>query len=272
MGLSSTDFEPWLTRWRLEPDGAPFQTAYTKSRLLPVRRDGLPAILKIAVGPEETRGAAVMAWWAGEGAARVLAHQGAVLLLERLEGPRSLAEMARSGRDDEASRILCAVGKRLHAPRPGPPPPDLVPLRPWLRALPGAAVQGGVVAAAAQLCEALLALDEEPSVLHGDLHHGNVLDAGARGWIAIDPKGIFGPRAYDYANILCNPDPETALAPGRLTRQADVVAEAAGLPRRRLLEWLFVHAAIAGVWCAQDGFDPRPAMDIAGMAQAALNA
>jgi streptomycin 6-kinase len=49
-----------------------------------------------------------------------------------------------------------------------------------------------------------------------------------------------------------------------------VVAEAARLPPRRLLQWLLVHAAIAGVWCEQDGFDPRPAQEIARMARAAL--
>ena len=30
-------------------------------------------MLKIATAPEEERGAAVLAWWGGEGAARVLA-------------------------------------------------------------------------------------------------------------------------------------------------------------------------------------------------------
>lgn len=30
--------------------------------------------------------------------------------------------------------------------------------------------------------------------LHGDLHHGNVLDFGASGWLAIDPKGLKGER------------------------------------------------------------------------------
>ena len=34
---------------------------------------------------------------------------------------------------------------------------------------------------------------EEPDyLLHGDLHHGNILFDDARGWIAIDPKGLVG--------------------------------------------------------------------------------
>jgi streptomycin 6-kinase len=267
----STAFAPWLTAWRLTPDGAPFRTGYAGNWLLPVRQDGRAAILKLASHPEEQRGARLMVWWAGQGAAQVLAREGDALLLERLEGPRSLVEMARGGADDTASRILCAVADRLHASRPGPPPADLLPLPMWLRALKSAAdAHGPAVRQAAVLFDQLMALDEPPAVLHGDLHHANVLDGGPRGWLAIDPKGITGPRGYDYANILCNPDAETALAPGRLDRQVAVVGEAAGLAPQRLLQWLLVHAAVAGVWCVQDGFDPSAAFALADLAAARL--
>ena len=53
------------------------------------------------------------------------------------------------------------------------------------------------------------------SVLAPVCYYGNVLDfagagagAGAgsgSGWLAIDPKHIIGDRAFDFANILCNP-------------------------------------------------------------------
>jgi streptomycin 6-kinase len=58
-----------------------------------------------------------MLWWNGEGAARVLAHDSYALLMERAMGEASLVEMARNGRDDQASCILCAVAMTLHAPR-----------------------------------------------------------------------------------------------------------------------------------------------------------
>lgn len=273
MPPTTTAFEPWLARWGLTPDGEPFETGYSKSLLLPVRRNGVAAMLKLAADAEERRGAMQMAWWAGEGAAPVLAHEDAALLMVRLEGPLSLAAMARSGRDDEASRILCAVADRLHAPRPGGPPEGLVPLERWFRALePAAAAHGGVLAAAHEIAKALFAAPREPCVLHGDLHHANVLDGGTLGWLAIDPKGIFGERAYDYANILCNPDGPTAIAPGRLARQAAVVAEAARLPLREVLAWTHAHAGISAAWCIADGFDPAPALATAEIARSVLAA
>ena len=66
-------FENYLDRWRLDPDGEPIMT--TTSRLLPVRRDGVPAMLKVATEPEERRGADTMTWWDGNGAAHVLTHE-----------------------------------------------------------------------------------------------------------------------------------------------------------------------------------------------------
>jgi len=87
----------------------------------------------------------------------------------------------------------------------------------------------------------LLATPRDVAALHGDIHHDNILDFGARGRLAIAPKGLLGERGFDYANIFCNPK-ETAAAPGRLSRQASTVAEASGLERVRLLQWILAYA------------------------------
>jgi streptomycin 6-kinase len=42
-------------------------------------------------------------------------------------------------------------------------------------------------------------------VLHGDIHHDNVLDFGARGRLAIDPKGLLGERGFEFAIFLPTP-------------------------------------------------------------------
>jgi len=228
-------FDDYIARWGLAPDGNPITTC--TSRLLPVRCAGAPAMLKVALAAEERRGAQVMEWWGGDGAARVLARAGDALLLERAIGGAALIEMARGGRDDEASRVICHVAARLHAPR-SRPPDALVPLARWFAELePAGARYGGLLAHAAATARELLSTARDVAVLHGDLHHGNVLDGGgARGWVAIDPKGLVGERCFDFANIFCNPDLETATAPARLARQANTVAAAARLDRRKLLQ------------------------------------
>jgi streptomycin 6-kinase len=263
-------FDAYLGRWGLTADGAPIVTP--SSSLLPVRRDGVPAMLKVARAAEERAGAGLMVWWDGEGAARVLEHVGDALLMERATGGTSLAAMARDGRDDEASRILVAAAAGLHAPR-GRPPPELVPLARWFRGLePAARAHGGILARAAATARELLAAPRDVTVLHGDLHHFNVLDFGARGWLAVDPKGLVGERGFDFANLFCNPDPGTAAAPGRLARQAHVVAAAAGLERGRLLQWVLAYAGLSAAWSLEDGDPPGAALAVAELAAVELEA
>ncbi|MBA3414879.1 MAG: 3'-kinase, partial [Chloroflexia bacterium] len=131
---------------------------------------------------------------------------------------------------------------------------------------------GGVLIQSAATARGLLAAPREVGVLHGDLHHGNVLDGGPRGWLAIDPKRLLGERTFDFANIFCNPDLETATAPGRLARQAAVVAAAAGLERERLLRWVLAYAGLSAAWTLGDGDHPEIALAVAEIAAAALGA
>jgi streptomycin 6-kinase len=270
--MVNAEFEPWFTRWRLVADGTAFGTKYG-NRLLPVRFQGAPAILKISVGEEERKGAALMSWYGGEGAAKVLAHEDPALLLERAGCKQSLATMSRDGRDDEATRILCATAARLHAPREQPSPKTLVPLPIWFRQLaPAAALHGGIFAKSDAAARELLAEPRDIVVLHGDFHHDNVLDGGARGWLAIDPKGLVGERDFEFANLVRNPDVATALSPGRLQRQARIASEEAGLEFRRLLKWILAYAGIGAVWSMESGHDPKPGMQIAEIAAAELQA
>jgi len=243
----------WIQRWSLVPDGGAFSTPYTRSLLLPVRRDGRPAILKVAGGPEEARGAALMAWWAGEGAASVLAREDDAILLARAEDPEALPRLAFEGRDDAAIAILCSTAEALHRPRMEAPP-ELVPLDRWFRSLRHAAVGGGTFARAWDIAEALLAAPRDPVVLHGDLTHANVLDFGANGWRAIDPKGLLGERGYDFANIFRSPT-LTMITPELTGRRLDLIARLAALDRERLRHWVIAHGALSAAWTVRAGYD-----------------
>jgi streptomycin 6-kinase len=260
--------DAYRARWHLVPDGAPMVTR--TSHLLPVRQGGVAAMLKVATDDDERRGNRFMAWWAGDGAAAVLAEDGDAVLLERLEGEGALASMARGGADDEASRIIVSVAARLHAPRGAPSPPT-IPLSLWFEDLYRAAERhGGLFASAAEIARALLSEPLDVTVLHGDIHHFNILHSPARGWLAIDPKGVVGERAYDFANLFCNPDAATAAAPGRLSRQLAIVAAAARLDRRRLLQWVLAHAGLSAAWLLEDGAVPDARLAMAALAAAEL--
>ena len=262
-------FDKYLKQWELTIDGEAFVSL--NGNLLPVRQRGLPAMLKISQEPEEQAGNQLMAWWGGDGAAPVLAHDGGALLMERAQGAASLVQMVKCGQDDEATRILCAVAVRLHVPR-AKPIPELVPLVQWFEALWSmAATHGGILEHCARAASELLADPRDVAVLHGDIHHGNVLDFGQSGWLAIDPKGLYGERGFDYANILCNPDDASALAPGCFARRIALIAGASNIDRRRLLQWVLAWAGLSATWMLEDGAEPDSRLEVARLAASALN-
>ncbi|NVZ18562.1 aminoglycoside phosphotransferase family protein [Pseudomonas costantinii] len=264
-------FDRYLQAWKLSVDGDPIVTP--GSHLLPVRWQGIPAMLKIAHTSEEQLGGRLMSWWEGDGAARVFAHDDTAVLMERATGLGSLMRMALNGQDDEASLIACVTVARLHAPRLSPAPQGLLCLEDWFQSLwTAAGREGGVLLDCAAMARTLLAAQQDIVVLHGDVHHENILDFGPRGWLAIDPKRVMGERGYDYANLICNPDLPTCNDPVRFNRQVGVIAQAAGLSRPRLLQWVLAHAGLSAAWFLEDGERQRADVDleVARLAQQAL--
>jgi streptomycin 6-kinase len=191
--------------------------------------------------------------------------------MERAEHGPSLADVARNGEDDEASRIICSVVAKLHQARRRPPC-ALPPLMEWFEPLRRASQsEGGILHSAATTASKLLANQHGAVVLHGDMHHDNVLNFGSRGWLAIDPKGLVGERYFDYANIFCNPDDQTATTPGRLARQIRVVADTAGLESKRLQQWVLAWAGLSAAFLLDDGRPPHTALGVAEIAAVELS-
>ncbi|UQO37612.1 aminoglycoside phosphotransferase family protein [Burkholderia cepacia] len=262
-------FDRYLALWGLVPDGGPILTA--SGGLLPVLWQARPAMLKVATCDEERRGNALMTWWNGHGAAQVWLHDSDAILLERARPAPSLAQLSASGHDDDTMRIACGVVARLHAHR-APEPVSVVPLRDWFRSLLSDDVGNDVLHRSATIARELLAgppVDEV--VLHGDIHHDNILHFGDRGWLAIDPKGLRGDRAFDYANLFCNPAHEIAADPARFTQRVVCVAEAARLDRRRLLQWILAWAGLSAVWLMEDDLPPDTRLQVARLAAIALD-
>jgi len=248
-------FKPYLARWRLSADGSPIRTE--NSTLLPVRRGATPAMLKVARHEEEIRGNRLMSWWAGEGAAPVLAQAHNALLMARADAEPSLEILATGDGDAEATRILCRAAGRLHR-RKAPFHPDTTELRHWFRALDQAEARaGGVIAVAASTARRLLNHQGQIVSLHGDIHHRNVLHFGTGGWRAIDPKGLIGEAAFDYVNILRNPDAAAAAHQDRFRARVATICEETGIPPARLIDWAISFFGLSAAWSMEEGEDCR---------------
>jgi streptomycin 6-kinase len=118
--------------------------------------------------------------------------------------------------------------------------------------------QKSLVEAAENIYDELLGSASEDVLLHGDLHHWNILSAEREPWLAIDPKGVIGERAYEVGAWLRNPfphilrfeDPQAIIV--RRVRQFN---KALGFNEERLLGWGLAQAVLAGWWSFEEHDD-----------------
>ena len=223
------------------------------------RADGTPCVLKVSRHVDETTNEiAALRIWNGDGAARLLEADPAIgaLLIERLEPGTMLVEVAEID-DDAATLIAASILHQLW--RPAPKPNGLRVLDSWCDAYDRnrvALARGdrGFPAAIFQRADALrrdlLASTDVPTVLHGDLHHYNVLRARRAPWLAIDPKGLLGDRHFDVCQFFRNPG-EVPTTVNR--RRLDIFCAELGLDRQRTKDWCFVHAILDACWSYEDG-------------------
>lgn len=224
--------------------------------------DGTPAILKAAPpNIELTSEIAALRHYAGQGAARLLEADDSLgaLLLERIAPGEMLADLAVHD-DAAATDIAAEVMARLWQT-----PPDHHPfltVADWGRAFAryrtrwgsSGPVDAAVIDRADALFHHLAATQTDLVVLHGDLHHDNILSAGD-GWQAIDPKGIVGEPAYEVGALLRNPGQIVDRHPdlAALTRaRVDRLCARLSLDRQRVLAWSDAQLVLSAVWLIED--------------------
>lgn len=235
-------------------------------------------ILKLGVPQRELSSEiAALRLYNGRGACRLLdadAGRG-MLLLEHLHPGHALATLEH---DDRATQIAAEVMKNLwessndlakvsaEAGSGEVAISKFIQLRDWFDGFQRLRMRfnGGtgplperLVETAESLSRELILENKDESLLHGDFHHFNLL-ASARGWLAIDPKGVIGPRGYEAGPFLINPagrflnegDPAT-----RAGRRIAILSESLGMERERIRNWGFCHAVLSAWWSIEDN-DP----------------
>ena len=227
-----------------------------------IQADGTEAVLKVGV-PTAALTAEIEALrlFDGRGSVRLLDADPdwGVLLLEQLVPGMPLADLPD---DDQATTIAAQVMRQLWRPLPTahrfPSVADWAKGLGTLRGRYGGAT-GPLPAALVDQAEALFAeligSMREPVLLHGDLHHDNILAAERQPWLAIDPKGLVGEPEYEVGALLRNPMPGLLAMPHVdrvLARRLDILSETLGFDRERLRAWGLAQAVLAAWWSIED--------------------
>ena len=259
--------DPWLrrvpaflrelsARWELTL-GDPF-TGGVIGYTVPAARgaDAEPVVLKLSYPDgwfaDETRAIGEIG---GDGMVRLLDHDpGGAQLLERAEPGSSLLDE----RDEtEGNEIAVGVLHRLWRPASGAFVTVAEEATRWADSMPlrhveqMAPFERPILELAMETIRDLVATQGEAVLLHGDLHHGNILAAEREPWLAIDPKPLVGEREFDITallrdrreEVLADPDPHA-----RLQRRFDRLCELFDCDRRRLRDWSFAILVDYALW------------------------
>jgi len=198
-----------------------------------------------------------------------------VMLLERLKPGSMLVTL----KDDiEATSIAASVMRRIRRPVPSDQPfptvADWVNNMGRLRSCFGGGTgpfPAKLVEEAESLFSDLISSMGEPVVLHGDLHHFNILAATREPWLAIDPQGVVGEAEYETGALLRNPTPDMYGWPNLdqlFARRMDQLAEELGFDRQRIRAWAVAQAVLSVWWYFEDTCETasnewKPAMQLA---------
>jgi streptomycin 6-kinase len=227
------------------------------------RSDGKSVVLKVGVpNPELQTETNALRIFNGRGAVRLLeADPGlGALLLERLDPGEAIVHLSN---DEQATSVASHVMLKLH--EASPENGEFPTVADWAKGLDRLRSQfdGGTGPFPMRLIEfaeassrELLSTMDEPKLLHGDLHHWNILSAQRSPWLAIDPKGVIGEPAYETGAWLRNPFPELLEwpNPGKvIARRADQFSMELDFDRERILGWGAYQAVLAAWWSYEDG-------------------
>lgn len=264
-------------RWSLTL-GEPYTALSYNFVTRATRANGMPVVLKVGFPEDKEFGmeAEALRLCDGHGMVRLLdaSPDDATLLLERLEPGTLLATLED---DDQATVIAARVMRQLWR---RPPEHHTFPtIARWALGLarhrarfggPGP-IPPALFDQAVALYRDLGASMAAPVLLHGDLHHFNILSATREPWLAIDPKGLVGEPAYETGALLRNPWPQVLSRPNLdrvLARRIALLAGELAIDRARIHGWALAQAVLSACWTLEDEDDAYRAEYPIAIAQA----
>lgn len=259
-------------RWSLTV-GRPFENLSYNLVLPAELPDDKEVVLKLGVpGSELTTEAAALDLFQGAGAVRLLAHDAprGILLMEHAFPGTPVYKLQS---ESEATRTAAKLMQEVW--RPPPANHGFPSLVIWFQAFTRLKDRfaGGSGPFEARLIDevertfsTLQASAERSLILHGDLHHANILFSEERGWLAIDPKGICGDPGYEVGSFMLNrlPVEGSELAIVEVLKQRlSIFSEGLKIDESRLAQWSFCHAVLSALWDFEESADWRPTMKLA---------
>lgn len=253
-----THVQTYLIKWNLIMEGPVENLSYNYVARVTDSK-GTPLILKLGVPNFDCRNEMrTLQAYDGKGCAKLLNSdpENGVMLLERVAPGTMLAE-----EKDEALVIQSYLKVWNDIRRPLPSGGETPSIKNWFAGLNNYrsvySNGGGPISYEhLQLAEECFQYIHDTSagaeLLHGDLHHENILYSDASGWMAIDPKGVAGDPYFDFVSFLINQLQTKEDPKGLLKFRVDAISQKLELDRIRLLKAAVALATLYACWGIED--------------------
>ena len=226
-----------------------------------------PIILKIGMNSKAlAKEASCLKAFAKHAVAEVIADDDNMIIMQRALPGTTLKDYFPDN-DIDASKIVCVIIKEIHKASI-PKNHNFYDLRELFNTLDQKLdIPDQILAKAKHLRDKLLSTTTKEVLLHGDLHHDNILkngdrpvdrSLGAGGWLVIDPKGFIGDPSFEPAAYLCNPIPELLQEnqPHEIIeKRINICSAELGIDSKRIADWLYVKSVLCLAWSLEDNLD-----------------
>jgi streptomycin 6-kinase len=185
------------------------------------------------------------------GAIKILAATNNAILMEQAG---SSLKSYFPQKDQDAVIICCDIIKKLHTSQITN---DVFPnIKDWLSILnKDYNMPINYLSKARTLRDRLLSITNENILLHGDLHHENILYHN-NNWVFIDPKGVIGNIYFEATTFIYNPITELTNSNNCeeiMLNRIKLCTKLLNLDKQKLIEWCFLKLVLCWVWNIEDG-------------------
>lgn len=183
-------------------------------------------------------------------------------LMEALTPGNSLKDLVITGEDDKATRIIAETIMQLHHLQKIEHRQfkQVSELAEDLNILEGH-VKPILLEKARSYFRNLSQDCKNDVLLHGDLHHDNIL-LNVNTWVAIDPHGYRGDPAFEVGAMIRNPyDYPDYLKANTIKRRLDLLCELLPYDPHRIKAWAFSVTILSLAW-SFEGYHKIPALNL----------
>lgn len=264
---TNLDIKPVLSLWRLRNICQFDHIALPNNYVVKAWSDEYQADVVLKIGPKHIIDQELQAlnYFKGDSCVAVLKsdatlfHDRTALLLACIKPGTSLKDLYLDGQEDAALNVFVETIQKLHtAPMTEQEQQQYAFIPTIAQKLTSLdTFQSNnqrlmnLVSQAQVLKNQLLATQEVPYFLHGDLHHENIL-RHHDDWVMIDPQGLIGELSYEVGAFMRNPmfvllDDSHLIQV--LENRFEFISRGLQLDKQRIIEWSFVQAVLAASYC-----------------------